>query len=117
MTPSELIYHLTIQSDWQTALQIGEYRGNTLETVHFIHCSNRTQVLEVANRIFKSRLDLLLLELDPALVVPEIKWEISENDDTYPHIYGPLNLNAIRHVWAMPPEADGTFVWPVGAGE
>ncbi|HNT53820.1 MAG TPA: DUF952 domain-containing protein [Anaerolineaceae bacterium] len=111
MNQIEPIYHLTLNSDWQTALGVGIYRGNTLETEHFIHCSTRAQVLEVANRIFAARTDLLLLELNPACVVPEIRWELAENGETYPHIYGPLNIDAVTRVWTLTLSPAGYFTW------
>jgi uncharacterized protein (DUF952 family) len=106
------ILHITTQPEWNRALSAGTYRGDTLDTEGFIHCSTPTQVAEVANRRFAGRSDLLLLYIDPRLVGPEIRYEMAENGQNYPHIYGPLNVDAVMQTIPMLPDQQGRFVQP-----
>jgi uncharacterized protein (DUF952 family) len=53
-----------------------------------------------------------LLVIDPDLVTAEIRREDGGNGNFYPHIYGPLNVNAVTAVVAFEPNPDGGFVLP-----
>ncbi|MGZ4121203.1 MAG: DUF952 domain-containing protein [Actinomycetota bacterium] len=107
-----MIFHITTADAWAEAERVGEYRTGTLETEGFIHCSEAHQVAEVANVRFRGREDLVLLWIDPERVRAEIKYEAAlDARDTFPHIYGPLNVDAV--VDATPyREEDGTFKRP-----
>lgn len=107
-----MILHIVGRAAWEQAQAEGLYRGDTLATEGFIHCSTEQTVLKVANRLFVGRTDLLLLYIDPANVEPEILYEGPYGGDYYPHIYGPLNLDGVIRVAAFSPEADGSFRIP-----
>lgn len=102
------IVHICTQPAWQAALQAGEYRHASLETEGFIHCSSPQQVLQVANRYYPGAQDLLLLWIDPQQLVVELRWD-PVGDTTYPHIYGPFNLEAVASVTLFSPDDDGIF--------
>lgn len=108
---SERIYHIARQKDWQDALEFGEYLAASLGSEGFIHCSTQTQVVDTANRYFEGVSDLVLLVIDPIQTASEIRYEPSGND-LYPHIYGPLNLDAIVDVFPFAPDATGHFQFP-----
>jgi uncharacterized protein (DUF952 family) len=52
------------------------------------------------------------LVIDPHLVTSEIRREDGGNGNFYPHIYGPLNVNAVTAVVAFERNPDGSFVLP-----
>ena len=59
------------------------------------------------------RRDLVLLVIDPARLAAELVYEdCYEVGQAFPHIYGPLNLNAVVSVVPFPPLPDGTFALP-----
>jgi uncharacterized protein (DUF952 family) len=112
-----LIYHVSFASDWDAARKVGEYRvstrGRTLEQVGFIHCSQRTQVEPVANAVYKGTGDLVLLGIDPDRVRSEIRYDHVDGwNDPFPHIYGPLNMDAVVEVSLFRPGPDGRFSFP-----
>jgi len=72
-------------------------------------------VLGPANALFLGRDDLVLLVIDPAKVGPAIKYEGAPGSQQFPHIYGPLNLDAVVAVMALPRGRDGTFTFTVAA--
>ncbi|MGA7936766.1 MAG: DUF952 domain-containing protein [Kovacikia sp.] len=106
-----LIFHITARSDWQQAQQTGIYQADSLETEGFIHCSTPAQVIRTANTFFVGQSGLVLLCINPELVQPEIRYEAADGD-RFPHIYGPLNLNAVTQVLALEPDAEGKFALP-----
>jgi uncharacterized protein (DUF952 family) len=110
-----MILHITSKQDWSDAQARGEYIAPSLATEGFIHFSTDKQAIHVANAIYRGRNDLVLLVVDESRLKPELKWEapagppadtISEAD-LFPHLYGPLNLDAVTSVLDFPPEADG----------
>ncbi|HEY9646349.1 MAG TPA: DUF952 domain-containing protein [Chroococcidiopsis sp.] len=108
-----MLLHITDALTWQTALQSGIYVAPSLESEGFIHCSTPAQVLGPANAFYHGQTNLLLLCITPAQVRSPIVYEdCYQTGQAVPHIYGPLNLDAIAHVVDFPPCPDGTFCLP-----
>ncbi len=99
----EPIFHIASALDWASAAATGVYVKSTLDkTVEeegFIHASYDHQLEGVAQRYYQGvTVPLVLLTIDPSLVAHEIKIE-----NGYPHIYGPLNTNAVVRVEPFQP--------------
>lgn len=107
------IYHITKIEDWDRAKQNGVYKAASLEKDGFIHCSLAHQIPPVANFNFKGQHGLVLLEIDEEKLTHKVKFEdlYGEGKD-YPHLYGPLNIEAVLRVAPFPPQPDGTFLLP-----
>lgn len=109
---------ITQDSIWQQAQKSGEYTqstlDSTLEEVGFIHCSFPDQTIEIANRRFSDRDNLVLLLIDEDKVKAPVKHEaaLSGRAGTFPHIYGPLNIDAVYAVAAVEKDSKGAFVAP-----
>jgi len=102
------IVHICSTEDWQTAEVAGQYQAASLESEGFIHFSRPDQAVDTANRYYAGRRDLLLLWVDPQELTTDLRWE-SSHGDLYPHLYGPLNLEAVLQVTPFIPEDDGVF--------
>ncbi len=108
-----MILHIALADEWDAARALGQYRADSLATEGFIHCSTAAQVLIPANERFHGRTDLLLLVIDPARLAAELVYEdCYETGQAFPHLYGPLNLDAVLRAMPFPPSADGSFVLP-----
>ena len=93
------------------------YRSSTLgkslelEEEGFIHCSFAGQVQAVADLIYRGREDVVLLTIDPARVPATVCVEnMVGGDELFPHIYGPLPLDAVVATDDVPRAADGRLV-------
>lgn len=106
------ILHITTAAQWAAAQEAGAYRGDTLDSEGFIHCSTPAQVVEVANARFRGAPALVLLDIDTDRVGPDIRWEAADNGQLYPHIYGPLNTDAVVQVVPFHPNESGNFTLP-----
>jgi len=110
-----MIVHITPRADWQRARSEGVYRAESLEREGFIHCSTPAQALATAERYYRGVEGLALLLIDPARLVARLVYEDSYGaGQAYPHIYGPLNLDAVVQVYDFPPGPDGRFALPDG---
>jgi uncharacterized protein (DUF952 family) len=116
-----MIYHLTSRQAWRAAQQRGDYRAESLEGEGFIHCSTQTQILPVAEKYYKGQQDMLLLAIDPARLSSELRWEPPSGGapppgvpegESFPHIYGPINLDAIVNVYDLGSNPDGSYRLP-----
>ena len=100
--------------DWNAAQSTGSYKPSSLETEGFIHCSILEEVAGVANYHYLGEADLLLLYVDTERVVSEIRYETAGGEDIlWPHIYGPLNLDAVYETVDFVPDAEGRFSQPI----
>ncbi len=101
--PVNELYHLTTAAEWEHRDERG-LRAPSLETEGFIHCSTISQVSGSARRFFGDTNDTVVLRIDPARVTAPIVWEDSLNHGgRFPHIYGPLNLDAVTDIVAFGP--------------
>jgi len=73
----------------------------------FIHCSYAHQVQAIADLVYSGRSDVVLLEIDPRLLRSPVNVESLDNREAFPHIYGPLNRDAVTRVSSVPLLADG----------
>ena len=104
------IFHLTPAAAWADAQRAGTYTADTLATEGFIHCSLARQVVWVANARFRGRQGFVLLRIDPDKLQAPLRYENLEGGaDLFPHIYGPLNLDAVVEVTPFEPDASGSF--------
>ena len=91
-----MIYHIVSGEDWQTALQQGFYEHASLAIEGFIHTSKKHQVSGVLERYYQKQSNLLLLHIDENKLTAELKYELAPSvNEEFPHIYGPLNLDAV----------------------
>ena len=105
---SAIIYHLAFLADWQAGLAAGEYRAPSLAEEGFIHASgDEAQMLRVAARLFAGRTDLLALDVDTELLPADspVIHEPARSGEIYPHVYGPINPDAVLRVRALVPDA------------
>jgi uncharacterized protein (DUF952 family) len=125
-----VICHLVGRSAWLVGA--AGYRPASLGTEGFIHFSTPAQVAATANRFYAGREDLLLVVVDPERLTGPLRWEppmppagtVSRSGITpggadeptagelFPHLYAPIDAEAVAAVVPFPPGPDGTFSVP-----
>ena len=109
----ELILHITTFGAWAQARATGVYRAPSLEEEGFIHCSSPTQVVDVANSLYQDEEGLILLAIDAgALTAPVRHEDCYETGQQFPHVYGPINTDAVVRVLSFEPDDDGVYSLP-----
>ena len=106
-----LILHITSRKDWELANHVGIYKTESLEKQGFIHCSYPSQLEKVADANYPGRKDLLLLCIESNRVRADTREE-SAGDESYPHVFGPLNLDSVTKVVELKPDKIGKFKLP-----
>ncbi|AFY27408.1 DUF952 domain-containing protein [Cyanobium gracile] len=106
------IYHLALGGEWRDAKARGVYerstRGQTLQEVGFIHASGSHQVEATYGRFYADAEEVLLLTIDPRRLSAPLLWEPAPNSgECFPHIHGPLPLEAVLAAEPFPPPLAG----------
>jgi uncharacterized protein (DUF952 family) len=108
---------ITTRAIWNDALKSGEYTHSTitssLNEVGFIHATTPDQTMDVLPR-FNDQKDVILLFIDGGKVKSPLKFEAARSgrEGLFPHIYGPLNIDAVYSVTSVDKGAAGKFVAP-----
>ncbi|GHH81764.1 hypothetical protein GCM10018793_39910 [Streptomyces sulfonofaciens] len=100
------LLHITERSLWEAARERGAYemstRGRTLQEQGFIHCSLRHQLPGVARVVYGDHPDpgdLVVLVIDGDRLSAPVRHEALEpGGEVFPHIYGPLPVDAVVEV-------------------
>jgi len=111
-----VILHISSHDEWAADRERGELRPASLAEVGFVHCSDPGSVHLPADLFYAGRTDLVLLVVDPAKLTVPVRWEPGEPAHPtgvwFPHVYGPIQVEAVVRVVDFPPAADGTFRLP-----
>ena len=95
-----MIFHITDTATWADSLRRGKHTGSTrgidLSEEGYIHCSTADQWPGVVERFYADATDLLLLHIDEdKLTSPLVYEQLPGAPETFPHVYGPINLDAV----------------------
>ncbi len=106
---TQKLFHIIANTAWAEAQAQGSYQPPSLEAEGFIHLSGEKQVIATANRFYRGQMGLVLLEIEGDRLQAELRYDDVPGHGTFPHLYGPLNLDAVVKVWPFEPGVDGTF--------
>ncbi|MDD7965193.1 DUF952 domain-containing protein [Actinomycetospora lemnae] len=117
-----MILHLCTRDELEALRRDGARRPPSLDEVGFVHCSDPGTVHLPAARLFAGRTDVVVLVVDPARLDVPVRWEpgvgAGGTEDPrgpwFPHVYGPLPLDAVVAVHPLVAETDGSFRPPEG---
>ena len=104
-----IAYHLAPAAAWEATPPDGPFHATSLETEGFVHLTHRmSDLVDVANALYRD-------EPGPHIVLTidlrglRAPWRY-DGDERYPHVYGPLDRDAITGVGAMGRDLSGAFV-------
>jgi uncharacterized protein (DUF952 family) len=104
-----MIYHILKAQDWERVRSHSAYTPLSFRQDGFIHMCAQDQFEGVVNRYFLGQGELVALCAAPESLVAELRYEnLDGGDELFPHLYGPLNLDAVRDVIYFYPELDPT---------
>ena len=110
---SQFLYKIVTQSDWSLAQTKGVIPLSAIDRRDgFIHLSTEDQFIETANLYFSAVDQPLVIELDRALVVGEVRWEWSaQRRSDFPHLYAKaLSLDAANAIVSLIAGDDGYMI-------
>jgi uncharacterized protein (DUF952 family) len=101
--------HLTPRDVWERQLKQSEYVPEAYDKDGFIHCTDGDEnLLSVANLFYKAdSREFVVLTIAVDRLIAEVKCE--DPGRIYPHIYGPLNTDAVIDLRSVGRGQDGKF--------
>jgi len=117
-----MILHLLSRKSWSEAQEVGQLIAPSVAIEGFAHCSTEHQMVDVANKYYRGTRDMVLLNIDPDKLTSPLKFEPPAHLDgspalphepLFPHIYGPINLDAVSEVIDFPCNEEGYFTSPL----
>ncbi|MQA12539.1 MAG: DUF952 domain-containing protein [Pseudonocardiaceae bacterium] len=85
-------------------------RGISYAEQGYVHCALRHQVRGVAERFFGDAEDVVLLVVDGSRLSDPVRYEApAPGAEEFPHLYGPLPMEAVVDVVPVSRDADGRF--------
>ncbi|MGQ7790887.1 DUF952 domain-containing protein [Faunimonas sp. B44] len=107
------VYKICPEPLWREAEANGAFHGAPVDRADgFIHFSAAHQAQETAAKHFAGEENLLLVAVRTDALGEALKWEPSRGGDLFPHLYGPLVLDAVAWVKPLPFGANGRHAFP-----
>jgi uncharacterized protein (DUF952 family) len=108
--PGSITFHLTPQTVWSAHEGMTEYRPEAFAREGFVHCTNGEELLiEVGNRYYRDDpRAYVVLEIETGALRSAPIYE--DEEQRYPHVYGPIDRHAVRRVRRVERNRDGTFL-------
>lgn len=105
-----ITYHLTPDDVWKRQRSAPWYQPEAFQDEGFIHCTDGLDnLIDVGNRYYTAEpRSFVCLVIDLDRVSADVKYE--DDARIFPHIYGPLETDAIIDVRPVERTADGHFV-------
>ena len=113
MTAAPLIYKIAPAALWAAAEPAGVFTGAPVDVADgYIHFSTAAQVAGTARKHFHGQDGLLLVAVDAEALGERLRWEPSRHNELFPHLYGELDLGAVRAIHDLRSRADGSHDVP-----
>ncbi|MBV9950302.1 MAG: DUF952 domain-containing protein [Acidimicrobiia bacterium] len=108
-TPSGSTWHLVPAAVWEEQRTQALYRPEAFAADGFVHCTDGLdQLLVPANTYYRDDpRPYLALEIDLDAIAAPARYD--DEAERYPHVYGPIDVAAVRTIFAAERAGDGTF--------
>ena len=112
-----LIFKICHHDEWKDATRAGRYDGTAKDREDgFLHFSTSEQLIGTLERYYADADDLVLVAVDPKALGDALKWEKSRDGALFPHLYGTLELSAVKWTGEIGRETEGRFTLPSPLG-
>ena len=115
MTDNLTAYKVLTADEMAALEREGIFAGAPVDLADgYIHPSTADQLTGTVDKHFAQADGLHVAAVDLAAQGERLRWEPSRGGQLFPHVYGPLPLDAVRSVVPLPLGGDGHHVFPDG---
>ena len=87
------------KKEWEHFKKEKRFYGNAFDLESgFIHLSTKSQLKDTINRYFQDQKNIVILQICETRIKQNVKWEISRNNQIFPHLYGFLEIFDVKKV-------------------
>ena len=106
------IYKICKEDDWNNAEKIGKFKGTKKDLNDgYIHFSKKNQINSTLKKYFFNQGQLILIKVEVSNL-KNLKWERSQTEELYPHLYSTLNLENVKSTFKIALKS-GTHILPL----
>jgi uncharacterized protein (DUF952 family) len=106
--PDRIVYKVMSAAEALQMQRHGVFHGSRADIADgYIHLSCSSQLAETLDKHFAGVDGLMLVAVDLSRLDDTVRWEPSRGGQLFPHIYGPLPIEAVVSVAALERTAEG----------
>ena len=110
---NNFIYKICLEDEWKNAKKIGKFKGTKKDLIDgYIHFSKKEQINSTLKKYFFNQDKLILLKVN-FLNLKKLKWEKSQTNEVFPHLYSDLDLNNVKSTLKIILNKNGTHKLPI----
>ena len=91
------VYRVMLNSEWDEFKKKKKFFGNKLDIQSgFIHLSTKSQIKNTIEKYYKNEDSIIIFKINVKDIAKNLKWEISRNNQLFPHLYGFINFIDVK---------------------
>lgn len=111
--PDRIVYKVMSTVELQQMQRDGVFHGSRVDmTDGYIHMSCGAQLAATLEKHFGGVAGLMLVAVDLSQLGDAVRWEPARGGELFPHLYGPLRIEAVVSIGAVERAADGAVKLP-----
>jgi uncharacterized protein (DUF952 family) len=108
-----IVYKIMSSDELKRMRDNGAFRGSPADVADgYIHLSCGSQLAATLDKHFSGVDGLMLVAVDLSRLGDAVRWEPARGGQLFPHIYGPLPIEALISAAPVQREVDGTVRLP-----
>ena len=109
---NNFIYKICLIDEWKAEKKRGKFCGSKKDLIDgYIHFSKKEQINSTLKKYFFNQDKLILLKV-VVLNLENLKWEKSQTEEVFPHLYSVLDLKHVKNTFEITLNNDGTHKLP-----
>ncbi len=91
------VYRVMLNNEWDEFKKKKKFFGNKLDIQSgFIHLSTKSQIKNTIEKYYKNEDSIIVFKINVKDIAKNLKWEISRNNQLFPHLYGFINFIDVK---------------------
>jgi len=97
---NQYVYRVFSKVEFENFKKKKIFNGNNLDlNSGFIHLSKKEQLKGTLSEYFKNENDLVIAEFKTENLIEYLRWEVSRNNEVFPHFYNNLKFAWLNKVY------------------
>ena len=93
------VYRVMLNNEWDEFKKKKKFFGKTLDIKSgFIHLSTKSQIKNTIEKYYKNEDSIIIFKINVKDIAKNLKWEISRNNQLFPHLYGFINFIDVKKI-------------------
>ena len=93
------VYRVMLNNEWDEFKKKKKFFGNKLDIQSgYIHLSTKSQIKNTIEKYYKNEDSIIIFKINVKDIAKNLKWEISRNNQLFPHLYGFINFIDVKKI-------------------